>query len=74
MIGVAEPACDGIDVASREDLRLAVQQAVETSGYSWPELRQMAETGDFPTVNARASWVILGGLVEIADELEGERA
>lgn len=48
--------------ADDEDLRRAVQGALERSGHTYAELAQQARSGHFSTVRARLAWVAIGGL------------
>jgi hypothetical protein len=68
MTAVLEPTSDVIE-ATPEELRIAARNALSQSGFSWDELWAQAQSGDFKTIDARKSWVVLGGL---ADYLGGD--
>ena len=67
MTAVLEPTGDVVEATPKE-LRIAARNALRQSGFSWDELRAQARSGDFKTIDARKSWMVLGGLAPYLDE------
>jgi hypothetical protein len=51
-----------VEIASADDLRAAVDNALARAGCTFDELAAQAKTGHFDTMRARLAWVAIGDL------------
>jgi hypothetical protein len=66
------PERPDVDVATDQDLRVAIDHALDRAGISFDELTRQAQTGHFESVRARLAWVAVGDLERLADGHRGE--
>jgi hypothetical protein len=52
----------GVEVATRADLRVAIEHALSRAGCTFDELARQARTGNFDSIQARLAWVAIGDL------------
>jgi hypothetical protein len=65
------PERPDVEVASEQDLRVAVKHALDRAGLTFDQLAEQARTGRFDSVRAQLAWVAVGDLERLAD---GQRA
>lgn len=51
-----------VEVATRADLRAAIEHALNRAGCTFDELAEQARTGNFDSIHARLAWVAIGDL------------
>jgi len=51
-----------VEVATPDDLRAAIDHALELAGCTFDELAAQAKTGHFDSMRARLAWVAIGDL------------
>jgi len=61
MTTVAEPGAD-VMVATREDLKHAIENALRRAGCTFDELAEQARTGCYSSTRARLAWMAIGDL------------
>ena len=71
MTAAARDAYPHVIEASDADLRVSIRNAERRSGYTYDELAEQAQTGNFASFKARLAWVAIGGLREIVELLAG---
>jgi hypothetical protein len=57
---------DELEVASEQDLRLAVKRALDDIGMTFDQLAAEAEAGHFSSEQARMTWMALRDLADLA--------
>lgn len=57
--------------ATEDDLRVAVQHALDYAGLTYEQLAEQARHGTFESVRARLAWVAVGDLARLADGRDG---
>lgn len=60
------PAQASVDVqiATDDDLRAAIHDALDSAGVTLPELREQARAGRFSSEDARIAWFMISDLVD----------
>lgn len=66
------PERPDVEVASEQDLRVAVAHALDRAGLTFDQLADQARTGRFESVRARLAWVAIGDLERLADGQVGK--
>jgi hypothetical protein len=49
-------------VASRDDLKIAISNALRRAGCTFDELAEQARTGNYSSTRARLAWMAIGDL------------
>lgn len=68
MTSILESDKSPVYEATEDDMRAALEDAVEKSGFSYHELEKQAEAGHFESLRARMAWVAIGNLGRFAVE------
>jgi hypothetical protein len=56
---------NAVEVATRADLRAAIEHALSRADCTFDELAAQAKTGNFASMRARLAWVAIGDLYRV---------
>lgn len=63
-MAIAETYDQGVEIATDEDIRIAVATTLNRLGMTYEQLAEQAETGAFSSEQARIAWMALRDLAD----------